>query len=388
MTQTWTTDDLASWLAHDLRTPLGAITGFAETLLDGGEMAPDLQREFLSIIYGESQRLARMVEQAVRLVRLEREVTGWQITDLSAGRWLEEGRRRAASELDSLGVTLETSPFEETLTVRGALRPLADALAGLLVGLGEFAGPGAILRLSVRAEGDAVTLSLHSDAFDLADDEVASAFQPFQRLGNAPRHDPVAAGLELALCAALVARHGGRTWARREEGGVCFGITQPREPDFLETLAETAPAPAPEPVAPAPQEDVIPAQPSPPRPTDRRHIPIVDDQPFIRRSLSLAMQRAGYQVSVAVNGAEGLERIRALRPGLVFLDLMMPVMDGFEVCRRVRTDPGLAGTRIIMLTAKGEALDEERGRSLGVDGYITKPFSPSAVVSRAQEILG
>jgi len=121
---------------------------------------------------------------------------------------------------------------------------------------------------------------------------------------------------------------------------------------------------------------------------DRYHILVVDDQPFIRRSLSLALQRAGYRVSAAVNGAEGLEQIRALRPGLVFLDLMMPVMDGFEVCRRVRADPELADTYIIMLTAKGEQLDEERGLALGVDGYITKPFSPSAVVSHVREVLG
>jgi len=63
-------------------------------------------------------------------------------------------------------------------------------------------------------------------------------------------------------------------------------------------------------------------------------------------------------------------------------------MDGFEVCCRVRTDPELADTRIIMLTAKGEALDEERSRTLGVDRYITKPFSPSAVVSHVREVLG
>jgi len=388
MTQTWTTDDLASWLAHDLRTPLGAITGFAETLLDGGEMPPDLRRELLSIIYGESQRLARMVEQAVRLVRLEREADGWRIEDLPVSRWLEEGQRRAAAELESLGVVLERLPFDETPAVRGALRPLADALAGLLIGVGEFAGPGATLRLVAAADETAVTLSLRSDAFSLGDDEATIAFQPFQRLGNAPRHDPVAAGLELALCAALVARHGGRVWARREEGGVCFGITQP----LAGVEAEVVPAPAPQPKVTVPQESAALVQPVisslPTGETEGGDILVVDDQPFIRRSLSLALQRAGYRVSAAVNGAEGLERIRALRPGLVFLDLMMPVMDGFEVCRRVRSDPGLAGTRIIMLTAKGEAMDEERGRALGVDEYITKPFSPSAVVSRVQEILG
>ena len=394
MTQTWTADDLARWLAHDLRTPLGAITGFTEMLLDGSEMDPDTRREFLGIINSEAHRLARLVEQAVRLVRLEREAATWQTGDLSVDRWLEEGQQRATAEMDALGVTVASSSPEVSLTVSGAAHPLINALAYLLVGVGEFAGPGATLRLNVAADetttltglSTGVTLTLCSDAFSLSDDEAANAFLPFQRLGNAPRHDPVAAGLELALCAAIVARQGGRVWARPEGKGACFGITQPVAGVEAGLLPEEAiPAPTQE---PAPQESAVPAPPSPPRLVNRRHILVVDDQPFIRRSLALALRRAGYQVSAAVNGAEGLEQIRALRPGLVFLDLMMPVMDGFEVCRRVRADPALADTRIIMLTAKGEALDEERGRALGVDEYITKPFSPSAVVSHVQEVLG
>lgn len=387
--QAWTADDLARWLAHDLRTPLGAITGFTEILLDDSEMDPDTQRELLGIINSEAHRFARLVEQAVRLVRLEREAAAWQAGDLPVSRWLEEGQQRATAEMDALGVTVASSSPEVSLTVSGAAHPLINALAYLLVGVGEFAGPGATLRLTVAAGetttltglSTGVTLTMCSDAFSLSDDEAANAFLPFQRLGNAPRHDPVASGLELALCAAIVARQGGRVWARPEGKGACFGIALPQK---LETPEEAIPAPTQE---PAPQESTVPAQPSPPRPVNRRHILVVDDQPFIRRSLALALRRAGYQVSAAVNGAEGLEQIRALRPGLVFLDLMMPVMDGFEVCRRVRADPALAGTHIIMLTAKGEALDEERGRALGVDEYITKPFSPSAVVSHVREVL-
>ncbi len=386
MTPTWSTDDLVSWLAHDLRTPLGAITGFAEALLDDSEIDPDSQREFLTIIYDEAQRLARMVEQAVRLVRLEKESSTWEINPVSVEHWLEEAQRHAAAEMEALGVTAETSPLEKPLVVHGISEPLGKALEGLLVGVGEFAGPGATLRLAVAADETTVTLSLRTDVFHLKEGQPAIAFHPFQRLGNAPRHDPVAAGLELALCAAIVARLGGRVWARPEGKGACFGITQPVAGVEAGLLPEEAiPAPTQE---PAPQESAVPAPPSPPRLVNRRHILVVDDQPFIRRSLALALRRAGYQVSAAVNGAEGLEQIRALRPGLVFLDLMMPVMDGFEVCRRVRADPALADTRIIMLTAKGEALDEERGRALGVDEYITKPFSPSAVVSHVQEVLG
>jgi len=259
MTQTWTADDLASWLAHDLRTPLGVVIGFAEALLDDDEMDADTQREFLGIIYGESQRLARLVEQAVRLMRLERESSTWQISPVSVERWLQDGQQRAATELEAMEVTVETLPLrqaqggllrqacpergrmaqggllgpgkgkreEKTLVVRGTPKALGDALAGLLVGVGEFAGPGATLRLETVCDESTVTLALCTDAFCLEEGQAAIAFQPFQRLGNAPYHDPTAAGLELALCATIVARHGGRVWTRPEGKGVCFGITQP-----------------------------------------------------------------------------------------------------------------------------------------------------------------
>ena len=119
----------------------------------------------------------------------------------------------------------------------------------------------------------------------------------------------------------------------------------------------------------------------------RGPILLVDDEPYILRSLSYLLAREGYTVETAGNGEEGLARVRKLCPPLVFLDIMMPVMNGYEVCEQIKQDPSLAGTYVIMLSAKGQQIDRERGLLGGADEYMTKPFSPREVAQRVRQIL-
>ncbi len=120
---------------------------------------------------------------------------------------------------------------------------------------------------------------------------------------------------------------------------------------------------------------------------ERGPILLIDDEPYILRSLSYLLTREGYQVETASNGEDGLARVRALRPPLVFLDIMMPRMNGYEVCEQIRQDPDLAGTHVIMLSAKGQQIDRERGLLGGADEYMTKPFSPREVAERVRVLL-
>ena len=121
--------------------------------------------------------------------------------------------------------------------------------------------------------------------------------------------------------------------------------------------------------------------------TDKPLILVIDDEPYILRSLSYLLTREGYPVETASNGEEGLARVRTLRPPLVFLDIMMPRMDGYEVCEQIKQDPALAGTYVIMLSAKGQQIDRERGLLGGADEYMTKPFSPREIAKRVRELL-
>ena len=114
---------------------------------------------------------------------------------------------------------------------------------------------------------------------------------------------------------------------------------------------------------------------------------IVDDEPNIVVSLEFLMKREGYEVSVARDGIEALERILRERPDVVLLDVMMPGKTGFEVCQAVRADEGLAATRILLLSAKGRETDVAKGLALGADGYMTKPFSTRDLALRVRELL-
>ncbi|MBK8097846.1 MAG: response regulator [Planctomycetes bacterium] len=120
----------------------------------------------------------------------------------------------------------------------------------------------------------------------------------------------------------------------------------------------------------------------------QRTVLVVDDEPFICRSLSFVLRKDNYKVVEARNGEEALEAIRLHKPDLVFLDVMMPKINGFEVTERVKADPELRATKIILLTAKGQDSDREIGKKAGADDYMTKPFSPTKILERARDILG
>ncbi len=115
---------------------------------------------------------------------------------------------------------------------------------------------------------------------------------------------------------------------------------------------------------------------------------VVDDEPFICRSLTFVLRKERFEVFEARNGEEALALIREHRPDLVFLDVMMPKLNGFEVTKQVRADPSLSGVKIILLTAKGQDSDRATGEEAGADDYMTKPFSPTRVLERARNMLG
>ena len=114
---------------------------------------------------------------------------------------------------------------------------------------------------------------------------------------------------------------------------------------------------------------------------------VVEDEPDIRDLLAFHLERDGYQVTRATTGPEALRQLRAAPPDLVILDLMLPEMDGLEVCRRLRADPATAGLPVIMLTAKGDEVDRVVGLEMGADDYVVKPFSPKEMLARVRAVL-
>ena len=122
---------------------------------------------------------------------------------------------------------------------------------------------------------------------------------------------------------------------------------------------------------------------------DNKTILVVDDEPFILRSLTFILKKEGYTVYSATNGKEAMSLIEKVgKPDLMFLDVMMPKMNGFEVCQLIQKDPKYKDIYIILLTARGQESDKDKGLALGADDYITKPFSPSKLIQKVKDVLG
>jgi two-component system, OmpR family, alkaline phosphatase synthesis response regulator PhoP len=114
---------------------------------------------------------------------------------------------------------------------------------------------------------------------------------------------------------------------------------------------------------------------------------VVDDEPNIALSLEYLMKEQGFEVRVARDGEAALEALRERLPDVMLLDVMLPKRDGYEVCQTVRSTPEWSKLRIIMLTAKGLAIEQEKGLALGADDYITKPFSTRQVIERVRQYM-
>ena len=122
-----------------------------------------------------------------------------------------------------------------------------------------------------------------------------------------------------------------------------------------------------------------------------KKILIVDDEVHLRTLLHQTLEELedeGVELHTATNGEEALAAIESMQPNLVFLDVMMPKLSGFDVCERAKKVLGLTNVYIVLLTAKGQEFDRRRGIEVGADLYMTKPFDPDALLMKARDVLG
>lgn len=115
---------------------------------------------------------------------------------------------------------------------------------------------------------------------------------------------------------------------------------------------------------------------------------VVEDEDNIATALEFLIMREGYAHDRVASGAEAMARIEATHPDLVLLDIMLPEVSGYEICHRIRTDPDLADVKVLMMTARGSALERRRGQELGADGFISKPFELKDLRAEVHRLLG
>jgi DNA-binding response OmpR family regulator len=119
----------------------------------------------------------------------------------------------------------------------------------------------------------------------------------------------------------------------------------------------------------------------------RPRVLIVEDEPNIVLSLEFLLQREGYETSTAVDGEEALALVRQVRPDAVLLDIMLPRRNGYEVCQAIKADPELRAIPVIMVSAKGQEVEVQKGLELGAAAYVTKPFGNAEILEAVRAVL-
>ena len=119
-----------------------------------------------------------------------------------------------------------------------------------------------------------------------------------------------------------------------------------------------------------------------------RRILVVDDEPAIARLVKMSLQVGGYEVRTVTSGFEALEAVEELRPDLIVLDIMMPGMNGYEVCMELKSKPQTRGIKLMFLSAKGGAGDAQKGLAAGGDDYVIKPFDPEELLDKVRLLIG
>jgi DNA-binding response OmpR family regulator len=118
-----------------------------------------------------------------------------------------------------------------------------------------------------------------------------------------------------------------------------------------------------------------------------KKILVIEDDPAISRLVEYSLRHEGYEVIIATNGLEGIRKAHREVPGLIILDVMLPGMDGFEICSRLRSEPDTAQMLILMFSAKAQDIDRNTGMIVGADDYLSKPAAPAEIVSRVAKLL-
>jgi PAS domain S-box-containing protein len=359
-------DEFLATLAHELRNPLAPLRNAVELLRHPGAEPAWCRR----VIERQVQHLARLIDDLLDVSRIARDKlelrkTTLAVTDL-IGHAIEASRPMVADRKQELIV----GPLPERAYVIGDLVRLTQVLTNLLTNAAKFTeGPGTI-RLDAAREGGAIRISVADTGIGIAKDELARVFDKFYQSPGRGDRFLGGLGIGLSLVRQLVELHGGSVEAH--SGGLGRGS------EFIVRLPMVD--------APGTRESGAPARgPLEGAAGVPKRILIVDDNADSADSLARLLALMGHETAIEYDGSSAVERARAFAPDVVLVDLNMPEVDGFEVCRRLRAETPVRPPRIIAITGWGRAEDRARTGAVGFDAHFVKPLDLGALTRLLEE---
>jgi signal transduction histidine kinase/ActR/RegA family two-component response regulator len=355
-------DELLATLAHELRNPLAPIRN-AVHFMKLHALPDEELRGARDIIDRQLQHMIRLVDDLLDVSRITLGQITLRIDRVPLRRALEDALDAVAPAALAAGHELDVQLPPPDIEIAADATRVSQIFQNLLDNAIKYTPQGGrIVLRAERADGH-VRVSVSDSGIGIPAERQERIFDFFTRAQPDDGIKTNGLGIGLSLARQLVELHGGRIEVESEgpDRGSVFSVYLPSTAHAA--AAEPAPAPAPAKLADAATRRVL----------------VVDDNRDAADSLAMILEMSGTQVAVAYDGAQALVLIEEETPDVVLMDIGMPVMDGYEVARRIRSTPGGERFRLVALTGWGQADDKQRALETGFDEHLTKPVDPAVL---------
>ncbi len=345
-------------MSHELRTPLNSVLGFAEMLADGlyGEL-PEKAKVTLGRIQSNGKHLLGLINDVLDLSKIEAGQLTLAMEDYSIGQIVKAVVATTEPLARNKGLKLTATVADGLPLGRGDERRISQVLLNLAGNAVKFTDHGSIDITAIVREGGFEIL-VRDTGPGIAPEHQQRIFEEFQQIDGSSTRQKGGTGLGLAISKRIVELHGGRIETR-----------------FTRRRGIDVPGEAPDPGGERGRRGMS------------KTILMVEDTEDNRQILRDLFESTDYQLIEAVDGEAGIVMASAHKPDLILMDIQLPVLDGYETTRRLKSNPLTRHIPIIAVTSYALADDEAKVRAAGCDAYITKPFSPRLLLAKVREFL-
>ncbi|MFP5348824.1 MAG: ATP-binding protein [Gammaproteobacteria bacterium] len=346
-------DEFLAMLAHELRNPLAPIA-YSLDLMKKADQDHALQAKSRAIVERQMRHLVRLVDDLLDVSRITRGKLELRKEPIALKTVIEQAIEACRAQIEAAGHTLHVTAPPAPLIVNADTVRLVQVVSNLLNNATKYTPAGGNIFLELAHDEHTVTIKVRDTGTGIAPDMIERVFDLFTRGESSPERAGGGLGIGLTLAKRLTELHGG-TLSVSSDGigrGSEFAVRLP----LADTLAS----------------DAATATASPPLPGGRRVL-VVDDNPDTAQSLATLLELSGNETRIGYDGAEALALAGSYQPDTILLDIGLPKMDGYEVCREIRKRAGGDKVFIVAITGWGQAQDRRQSQQAGFDAHLVKP---------------